>query len=193
MCRRRFYWTKRCGTLHVVLSLLWSCDLLSSSPPGGSVTLPAQAAVQRKMVCPPPCLAQPVSEPPLSPLPRWTPRPSSKLCSSPPHSPPPPPSPPAHRPLPSASRYSSCLVWKHRLFINILLHSQCSNTNCGFHLDSRQPKFSHMKLIFTHLIYLTSLNGKFMDTKNLVCSFVVSEWRPFDPEMDQWKEVCLLF
>lgn len=110
--------------------------LFSLTRTGGSVTLPAQAAVQRKKVCPPPCLAPPVSEPPLSPLQRWTPRPSSKLCSSPRHSPPPPLSPPAHRPLPFASRYSSCLVWIHCLFINILLHSQCSHTNCVFHLTA---------------------------------------------------------
>lgn len=88
-------------------------------PTGGWVTLQAQGVDQKKTVCPPPCLVPPASEPPLSPLQRWTPRPSSKLCSSPPHSPPPPLSPPAHRPLPSASRYSPCLAWIHCLFINI--------------------------------------------------------------------------
>lgn len=162
--------------------ILRNCDI-SLTPTGGSVTLQAQAAVRRKTVCPPPCLAPPVSEPPLSPLQRWTPRPSSKLCSSPPHSPPPPPSPPAHRPLPSASRYSSCL------FINTLLHSRCSHTNCVFHTDSRQPSFSHMKLIFTHLIYLASLNVKLVDTQHLVFVFVVSKCQLVIPEMDHWKEV----
>lgn len=156
---------------------------------GGSVTLQATAVVQRKTACPPPCLALRVSEPPLSPLQRWTPKPSWKLCSSPPHSPPPPLSPPAHRPLPSASRYSSCLVWLHCLFINILLHSQCSHTNCGFHLASRQPALSHMKLIFTHLIYTTTLNVKFMDTQHPVFDFVVSKYHLFVPKMDQLKEV----
>lgn len=121
--------------------ILRKCDI-SLTPTGGSVTPQAQAVAQRKRACPPPCLAPPVSEPPLSPLQRWTPRPSSKLCSSPLHSPPPPLSPPAHRPRPFASRYRSCLVWIHCLFINVLLHSRCSHTNCVFHLDSRPPAFS---------------------------------------------------
>lgn len=73
---------------------------------GGSATLQAPAMAQKKTVCllhP----ALPVSEPPLSPLPKWTPRRSSKLSSSPPHSPLPLPSPPAHKPPPFASKYSS--------------------------------------------------------------------------------------
>lgn len=99
------------------LSSFWSWLLaeltwyLSLTLIGGSVTLQAQVAAQRKMVCLPPCPAPPVREPPLSQPQRWTPRPSSKPYSSPPHSPPPLLSPPAHRPRPSASRYSSCVVW----------------------------------------------------------------------------------
>ena len=166
---------------------MWRLFLLNVT--GGSATLQAPAVVRRKTVCALPCLAPPVSEPPLCPLQRWTPKPSSKLCSSPPHSPPPPLSPPAHRPPPFASRYSSCLVWIHCLFINILLRSQCSHTNCGFHLASRQPALSHMKLIFTHLIYTTTLNVKYMDTQHPIFDFVVSKCHLFVPEMDQWKEV----
>lgn len=73
---------------------------------GGSATLQAPAMAQKKTVCllhP----ALPVSEPPLSPLLKWTPRRFSKLSSSPLHSPLLLPSPPAHKPPPFASKYSS--------------------------------------------------------------------------------------
>lgn len=79
-------------------------------PSGGSAILQAQAMAQKETVCLPLCLVPLVSVPPLSLLLRWTPRPSSKLCSSPLYNPPPPLSPRAHRPLPFASKYSSCLV-----------------------------------------------------------------------------------
>lgn len=132
------------------------CGLEILTPPfflsartGGSVTLQAQAAVRRKMVFPPPCPAPRVSGPPLSPHLRSTPRPSSKLCSSPLRSPPPPLSPPAHRPLPFASKYSSRLVWLCRLFVNTLLQSHFSHTNSGFHSDSRQPPFSCQTHFYT--------------------------------------------
>lgn len=70
------------------------------------------------------------------------------------------------------------------LFMNILLHSQCSHTNCVYHRDSRQSAFSHMKLIFTHLIYMTSLNVTFMDMHYLVFGFVVTECHQFFPKIN---------
>lgn len=91
------------------------CLLCSWLSTGGSVILQAPAMAQKKMVCLL-HLAPPVSEPPLSPLLKWTPRRSSKLSSSPPHS----PlllSPPAHRPLPFASKYSSWHVTGMPVFI----------------------------------------------------------------------------
>jgi len=168
---------KRRGTLHIVLFLCHLERYFPRDSTGGSVTLPAQAAAQRKTVCPPPCPGPSASEPPLSPLQKWTLRPSSKLCSSPPHSPPPPLSPPAHRPPPLASRYRLCLVWIHRLsfvYKHIATFSVFTCKLRRFILTAGSPTFSHKKPIFTHLIYTTSLKcSRFYVIQLITCVFLI--------------------
>lgn len=73
------------------------------------------------------------------------------------------------------------------MFKNILQHSVFTHKLC-FHPDRRQRAFSHMKLIFTNLIYMTSLNVKFMNTQHLVLVFVISKCKPFVHEKEQLKE-----
>lgn len=53
-----------------------------------------------------------------------------------------------------------------------------------FSPDSWQPSFSRMKLIFTHLVYMTSLNRGFVDAQNSVLGFVVSKHNLFVLETD---------